>query len=113
VTISADRYTATDGDVLGLPVTDAELFRAGMVVKLVDASGVDAHVTTQTVVADGAAGAVQLDGGFGVSPIGLYMVLEDYDAARTEDQDTYVAFSDRNTRTVGASNRAPWAHGEQ
>lgn len=115
VTCEANRFTSPDGDLLELPTTEAEQFKAGMLVKLIDFDGTDAHVSTQVVQADGAGGAVVLDAGkFGIAdPTDLIMVLADYAAARTEDQDTFVAFADRTNRTVGASSREPWSHGEQ
>jgi hypothetical protein len=113
-TVAANRYTDPDGAILGLPVSDAEAFLAGAVVKVIDEDGTDAHSSTQLVTADGASNQIVLDGNWGVTdPTGLIIVLADYDAARTEEQVRYAAYADGTNKTVGASSRKAWAYGEQ
>lgn len=106
------RYTDAEADVLSYPNTEGGQFVEEMVCKLIAPDGTDAHVTTQVITAVSPT-QLEFDGDFGVAdPTGLIVVLADYAAARLEEQDRFVAFSDRANRTVGATTRPPWTHGE-
>lgn len=120
LTITRNRYTEASAGG-GLPTTDADAFRVGMRVRLVNRDGTLASPSsgagqTQTItLITSSTQAIRLDGdfnGMGSSIVGHILELADYDQALAQDQLYYSAEADASNMTVGSGTRAPWLWGE-
>lgn len=108
-TVAANRYTAADAGVIGLPDTDADTFRDGYRVKTVGRNGEDR--TAGHEVRSIGSNLVEIANGSGPPNIGDVITFDSYAVASTDQRSRFAAWAGDSNEIAPGVPAVRWGEG--